>query len=49
MDGKISEDICLFFDEMYLQKYEEYFGGEQNTFYENGELYKGMIYSLVLW
>ena len=48
MDGKISEDICLFFDEMYLQKYEEYFGGEQNTFYENGELYKGIINSLVL-
>ena len=24
-DGKISEDICLLFDEMYLQKCEEYF------------------------
>ena len=26
--GKISEDICLLFDEIYLQKCEEYFGGE---------------------
>ena len=48
-DGKTSEDICLLYDEMYLQKYEEYFGGEQIGFYENRELYKGIIYSLVLW
>ena len=27
-DGKKSEDICLLLDEMYLQKCEEYFGGE---------------------
>ena len=27
-DGKTSEDICLLFDEMYLQKWEEYFQGE---------------------
>ena len=27
-DGKISKDIYLLFDEMYLQKCEEYFGGE---------------------
>ena len=24
----MSEDICLLFDEMHLQKCEEYFGGE---------------------
>ena len=47
-DGKISEDICLLFDEMYLQKCEEYFGGEQIGYYENGELYRGIVYSLVL-
>ena len=47
-DGKISEGICLLLDEMYLQKYEEYFGGEQIGSYENGELYKGIVYSLVL-
>ena len=28
-DGKVSEDICLLFDERYSQKCEEYFGGEQ--------------------
>ena len=37
-DGKISEDICLLFNEMYLQKCEEYLGGEQIGSYENGEL-----------
>ena len=47
-DGKISGDICLLFDEMDLQKCEEYFGGEQIDSYENGELYKGIVYSLVL-
>ena len=47
-DGKISEDIFLLFYEMYLQKYEEYFGSEQIGSYENGELCKGIAYSLVL-
>ena len=47
-DGKISEDICLLFDEMYLQKREEYFGGEHIGSYENGELCKGIVCSLVL-
>ena len=37
-DGKISEDICLLFDEIYLQKCEEYFGGELTGSDENGEL-----------
>ena len=27
-EGKISSDVCLIFDEMYLQKYEEYFAGD---------------------
>ena len=40
--------ICLVFDEMYLQKCEEYFGGEHIVSYENGELHKGIVYSLVL-
>ena len=44
-DGKIFEDICLLFDEMYLQKCEEYYGGEHIGSYENGELYKGIVYS----
>ena len=48
-DGKISEDICLFFDEMYLQKCDEYFEDEQIGSHKNGELCKGIVYSLVLW
>ena len=40
--GKISEDICLLFDEMYLQKRRKYFGGEMICFEENLELYKGI-------
>ena len=47
-DGKIPEDICLLFDEMYLQNCEEYYRGEHIGSYENGELYKGIVYSLVL-
>ena len=27
-EGKVSNDICLMFDEKYLQKYEEYFAGD---------------------
>ena len=42
-DGKISEDICLLFDEMYLQKCEEYFGGELIGSDQNGELDKGIV------
>ena len=47
-DRKIFEAICLLFDEMYLQKCEEYFGGAQIGSYENGELYKEIVCSLVL-
>ena len=42
-DGKISEDICLLFDEMYLQKCEEYFGGELIGSDENGKLDRGIV------
>ena len=42
-DGKISEDICLLFDYMYLQKCEEYFGGELIGSDENGELDKRIV------
>ena len=41
--GKKSEDICLLLDEMYLQKCEEYFGGELVGSEENEELYKGIF------
>ena len=43
-DDKVYKDICLLFDEMYLQKCEEYFGGEQIGSDENGELNKGIVY-----
>ena len=43
------EVVYLLFDKMYLQKCEEYFGVEQIGSYENGELYKGIVYCLVLW
>ena len=42
-DGKMSEDICHLFAEMYLQKYEEYYGGEHIGSDESGELYKGIV------
>ena len=41
-DGKISEDICLLFDEMYLQKCEVYFGGKLTGSDENEEFIKEM-------
>ena len=39
-DGKISENICLLFDETYLQKCDDYFGGELIGSDENGEFIK---------
>ena len=47
-DGKISKDICLLFDEMYLQKCEEYFGGEMIGADEKGELYKGIVCFMIV-
>ena len=38
-EGKISSDTCLIFDEMYLQKCEEYTGGQLIGAPANGELY----------
>ena len=42
-DSKISDDICLLFDETYLQKREEYFGGDMMGSNDAGELYKGLV------
>ena len=41
--GVISEDVVLMFDKMYLQKCEEYCGGEIIGENENNELYKGFL------
>ena len=38
-EEKISSDICLIFDEMYLQKCEEYTGGQLIGTATNGKLY----------
>ena len=40
---KISNDVCLTFDEMYLQKCEEYFAGGLVSCNSNGELYEGLV------
>ena len=42
-DGKISEDIYLLFDEMRLQKCEEYFGGKLIGSDENKEFIKELF------
>ena len=47
-DGKLSEGICFLFDEMYLQKCEEYFGGGLIGSNENGEWYKGIVCFMIV-
>ena len=42
-DDKISQDICLLFDDMYLQKCEDYLGGELIGSDENRELDKAIV------
>ena len=44
----ISEDVILLFDEVYLQKCEEYVSGETFGSDENGELYKGMVCFMIV-
>ena len=45
--GRISEDVILMIDGMYLQKSEEYHGGEIAGCDEEGKLYKGLVGLLV--
>ena len=47
-EGKISSDTCLIFDEMYLQKCEEYTGGQLIGAAINGELYKGIVSFMII-
>ena len=47
-EGKISEDVCLLFKEMYLQKCEEYFGGDLIGCGEDGNLYKGLVCFMIV-
>ena len=41
--GKISKDVVLIFDEMFLQRCEEYFAGKLIGADEKQELYKGVV------
>ena len=47
-EEKISSDICLIFDEMYLQKCEEYTGGQLIGTATNGKLYKGIVSFMII-
>ena len=46
--GVTSEDVVLMLDEMYLQKCEEYCGGEIIGANENNELYKGILSFIIV-
>ena len=48
IEGKISEDVCLIFDEMCLQKRQEYFGGEMIGCDDEGELYKSKVRFMIV-
>ena len=43
LKGKISENVCMMFYEMYLQKSQRYFGGEMIDCDGEGELCKGIV------
>ena len=47
-NGIISKDVILIFDEIYLQKGEEFVGGELVTADEDGELYKGIVSFMIV-
>ena len=46
--GKISEDVVLMLDEMFLQKVEEYCGGKLIGADDNNELYKGFVAFMIV-
>ena len=48
LQGVISEDVVLMFDEMYLRKCEEYCGGEIIDANENNGLYKGLLSFMIV-
>ena len=47
-EERISSDVCLIFDEMHLLKCEEYMGGQLIGVATNGELYKGIVYFMII-
>ena len=48
IERKISEDVCLIFDEMDLQKSRGYFGEEMIGFDNEEELYKAIVCFIVV-
>ena len=48
IEGKISEDVFMILDEMYLQKSLECFGGEMIDCDDEGELYKGIVCFMIV-
>ena len=47
-NGNISEDVILMFDEMFLEKCEEYANGVTYGVDEHGELYKGIMSFMIV-
>ena len=47
-EDKISNDVCLMFDEMYLQKCEEYFAGDLVGCNSEVELYKRLVCLMIV-
>ena len=47
-EEKLSSDVCLIFDEKYLQKCEEYMGGQLIGAPTNGELYKDIVPFMII-
>ena len=48
-EGKISNDVCLMFNEMYLQKCEEYFAVDLVSCDSEGKLYKAFVCFVLCW
>ena len=46
--GRISGDVILILNEIYLQKSEKYFGGDIFRTNEDGDLYKGMLCFMIV-
>ena len=47
-NGCISSDVILIFDEIYIQKSEEYFGGETFGTDEDGAMYNGLVCFMII-
>ena len=48
IEGKTSEDVCMIFDEMYLQKSQEYFWREMIGCDDERELHKSIVCFMIV-